>query len=913
MVVQKKVYPEFRFIEKYFQYRLESYSNGKRTIAEPKIPSLNKWSVYVPDSIKNANLNKAEMTLLLLALSPHVKADLLDSVIQKKSVSKGDFSQLGGVRGEGSKEFLPTGETALFLLAGENLKMRQKIYEYFGPNHFFAKNHILWLENSRDGDSKMSGKLRLSPKYVKLFLLEEFTKRPLLKWHMNPSGFKDEILKEPTLYSKEKALKDEIENPEISNFIITNQKAISWDTTVNDVVTLTGENLYRENAAAEAAWETIKNAAQNLRNYSYEKQDKANFKLLLHAKDGVVAESEIIDSGSFDPNTTINLCVESFAIGGVKPEFSTINEAYGFQIPGKNSFPTFESFHLYNNQETAIANLQRAYKLGVSKRNYQEYENAENSFGFRLQLNAAVVLAQPTITYETNKDRTRALNTALRFFKKEEPPVSLQKQARTYTESLPEKFKKIIPNNKTLRVYSTETPKLPPSVTQVETAIPVFIGYTEKAIDGGGDSLLMEPKRINSLMEYERFFGFPFEETNLKVTIKGNAANPSSIVASIENPSSYKMYYGLQMYFANGGGACWIVSVGGYTRTKSQIGELRNGLDNTEIIDEITLYVYPDVQGLSSADDFYNLFGKTLDMCAKLKDRFAVMDIWPDPEETDPIANVELMRNNTSSVERILKYGATYFPNLETILDYYYGDEDDDGTNVTIDHQGGDDSLNGTLAELKSVNNALYIQAQQVIRNIPLIMPPSPGVVGVYAQVDDSRGVWKAPANVNMNYVIKPVINITNEQQEGLNIDANAGKSVNAIRSFEGRGNALIWGARTLAGNSNEWRYISVRRFFNMVEESTKRASEQFVFEPNDANTWVKVRAMIENFLMFQWKAGALAGAKPEHAFYVRIGLGQTMSALDILEGKMIIEIGMAVVRPAEFIILNFSQKMMKA
>ncbi len=98
-----------------------------------------------------------------------------------------------------------------------------------------------------------------------------------------------------------------------------------------------------------------------------------------------------------------------------------------------------------------------------------------------------------------------------------------------------------------------------------------------------------------------------------------------------------------------------------------------------------------------------------------------------------------------------------------------------------------------------------------------------------------------------------------------------------------------------------------------MVEESVKKATSQFVFEPNDANTWVKVRAMIENFLTLQWRAGALAGAKPEHAFYVRVGLNQTMTQLDILEGRMIVEIGMAVVRPAEFIVLRFMHKMQES
>lgn len=191
-------------------------------------------------------------------------------------------------------------------------------------------------------------------------------------------------------------------------------------------------------------------------------------------------------------------------------------------------------------------------------------------------------------------------------------------------------------------------------------------------------------------------------------------------------------------------------------------------------------------------------------------------------------------------------------------------------------------------------------------------LPPSGSIAGVYAQVDEQRGVWKAPANVSLNAVVGPVVPVDNAQQDDLNVDVNAGKSINVIRAFTGKG-TLVWGARTLAGNDNEWRYISVRRFFNMVEESVKKATGPFVFEPNDANTWVKVKGMIENYLTVLWRQGALAGAKAEHAFFVKVGLGQTMTAQDILEGKMNVEIGMAVVRPAEFIILKFSHKMQES
>lgn len=192
------------------------------------------------------------------------------------------------------------------------------------------------------------------------------------------------------------------------------------------------------------------------------------------------------------------------------------------------------------------------------------------------------------------------------------------------------------------------------------------------------------------------------------------------------------------------------------------------------------------------------------------------------------------------------------------------------------------------------------------------LLPPSGAIAGVYAATDRDRGVWKAPANVSLNNVVSPSVKITQEQQAEYNIDVNSGKSINIIRSFTGKG-TLVWGARTLAGNDNEWRYINVRRFFNFVEESVKKATEQFVFEPNDANTWVKVQAMIENFLTTLWRQGALQGIKPEHAFYVAVGLGKTMTPLDILEGRMIIEIGMAAVRPAEFIILRFSHKMVES
>ena len=216
-------------------------------------------------------------------------------------------------------------------------------------------------------------------------------------------------------------------------------------------------------------------------------------------------------------------------------------------------------------------------------------------------------------------------------------------------------------------------------------------------------------------------------------------------------------------------------------------------------------------------------------------------------------------------------------------------------------------------------------QAESVVKYIPFyqgilnslnskstIVPPSGAIAGIIAAVDSTRGVWKAPANVSISSVNSVSEFIDDSIQENLNIDPNAGKSINAIRPFTGKG-IMVWGARTLAGNDSEWRYVPVRRFFNFVEESCKKSTSWAVFEPNDANTWAKVRGQIDNFLNNLWRRGALAGAKPEHAYYVNAGLGYTMTQQDILDGKLIIEIGLAAVRPAEFIILRFSHKLQQS
>lgn len=214
--------------------------------------------------------------------------------------------------------------------------------------------------------------------------------------------------------------------------------------------------------------------------------------------------------------------------------------------------------------------------------------------------------------------------------------------------------------------------------------------------------------------------------------------------------------------------------------------------------------------------------------------------------------------------------------------------------------------IGGNVNYLQNNRPSIYSEIISGLNGFRVTLNPSGTMAGIYARVDNSRGVWQAPANVGVRNVIGPAVLVTNDQQGSFNIDSLSGKSINVIRNFTGRG-TIPWAARTLDGNSNEWRYVNVRRLFIYLEESIKRASQFVVFEPNDANTWVRTKGMISNFLTDVWRSGGLVGATAEEAFFVNIGVGTSMTSLDVLEGRMIIEIGVAAVRPAEFIILRFT------
>jgi uncharacterized protein len=428
--------------------------------------------------------------------------------------------------------------------------------------------------------------------------------------------------------------------------------------------------------------------------------------------------------------------------------------------------------------------------------------------------------------------------------------------------------------------------------------------HTEKKPDSGTAPSV---RRINSMIEYHELFGgafaevfkgFKVEKVNDKHIIKERPGLPSA--------PKYSLYYHLQMFYANGGGPCYIVSVGNYP-TPITRDHLEAGLTALKSEDEPTLILIPDAQAIaSSTADYYALYQSALLQCAELKDRFTIID----PHDGNALAGIDTFRTDIGANH--LSYGAAYFPSLVTTLRYGYNE-----TAIEVEVEGSTptlfklrDDANAATSLYHEANDA-YNQILSILDSFQVTLPPSGAIAGIYAQVDNSRGVFKAPANVSLSKVVKPTLKLSNQDQDGLNAPSN-GKAVNAIRSFTDKG-VMVWGARTLDANSSEWRYVPVRRFFNFAEESISKTIDRFVFEPNNANTWVLVKGAIESFLTDQWRAGALAGNTPEQAFFVHIGLGETMTPQDILAGRMIVMIGMAAVRPAEFIILRFTHKLQEA
>ena len=193
-----------------------------------------------------------------------------------------------------------------------------------------------------------------------------------------------------------------------------------------------------------------------------------------------------------------------------------------------------------------------------------------------------------------------------------------------------------------------------------------------------------------------------------------------------------------------------------------------------------------------------------------------------------------------------------------------------------------------------------WIEVKDPVTNVDKLVPPGGHIAGVYARNDAETGVHGSPANMVLRGVLDLQHNVTKGEQDVLNP-----KGINCIRSFQGRG-IRVWGARTTTSDP-EWKYLNVRRLFLYIEQSIEEGTQWAVFEPNDRDTWARIRQSISNFLETAWRDGALMGTSPGEAFFVNCG-EETMTQDDIDNGRLICEIGIAPVKPAEFVIFRIQQ-----
>lgn len=516
---------------------------------------------------------------------------------------------------------------------------------------------------------------------------------------------------------------------------------------------------------------------------------------------------------------------------------------------------------------------------------------------------------------------------------------------------------------KTPGVYLQEIDAFGNSVVPVPTAIPVFIGYTGQTFYNGNNQLNKAVK-VTSLAEFLLFFGDSAPKVQYNITSNFNNSDANADFSIDGNSYSiskstvhYRMYSSIKFFYENGGGDCYVMSIGTYDYSITALTNINDFLSAIELLKqetEPTMLVIPDVVEIMDPtadpesptylqDKFakaYSLQNEMINHCGVMMNIVAILDI--PGGYSEPLfgtTSIEQFRNsNNPTHANYNSYAAAYYPWLHTTV---YQPTEISYLNINTDSYDKVESMLTTEFTVKGVlaagmqdiidsfdpcatGNTSLTKADSVLLNLSKsyqllmdailvdmnLIAPGAGMAGVYTSVDNSKGVWIAPANVGMQSTIAPSIKIDDAAQQDLNVPIS-GKSICAIRAFIGRG-VLVWGATTLDGNSMDWRYINVRRTLIYIEQSVKDAAEAYVFAPNDASTWVNVQSMISFFLTGLWKQGGLVGPKPADAFSVTIGLGSTMTADDILNGIMRVAVKVAVSHPAEFIEITFEQEMQK-
>lgn len=519
-------------------------------------------------------------------------------------------------------------------------------------------------------------------------------------------------------------------------------------------------------------------------------------------------------------------------------------------------------------------------------------------------------------------------------------------------------------DRKTPGVNVTELSAVPTAIVGVQTAVPVFVGYTETAADpASGKSLRMVAVPIQSMDDYAAYFGggylsqfavAPATAGEYDFTASDANGDPAPYGVARTGTAQYNMFVALKMFYGNGGGACYVVSTGSYKTIARQ--DLLDGLAAAENLAGPTMLIVPDACLLTQPGDYSGVTVAQLKQAGGLRDRMAIVDL---PGALDPeswtAAGLDAQRGQfyeaiAPTPQACLSFGAAYAPALRVSV---LGLNDVDYRNLQGTQAGSDLLKSLLVAQAGEIFGADTSKGQQILAKLDLAFPADVGQSGVaeadiaslnaflanalplYAQIeaivvgklnvatpsgamaglwtynDAMRDVWNAPANVSVTYAVAPEVDLTTEQQGDYNVPTN-GMAIDILRSFLNNG-TVVWGARTLDGNSGDYRYIQVRRTLIYIEQSIKAALGQFALAPNDAQTWAAVTAMISDFLRTVWSQGGLMGATASEAYRVECGLGWTMTAQDVADGIMIVAVLVEMIHPAEYIELTFRQTMQTA
>ena len=510
----------------------------------------------------------------------------------------------------------------------------------------------------------------------------------------------------------------------------------------------------------------------------------------------------------------------------------------------------------------------------------------------------------------------------------------------------------------------------PSSIIELPSSIPAFVGYTEN-VSCGEKNYLYTPIRVSSMAEYISIFGgAPQSIYTLTDAQEGEQPDfeccGKSLVAR-QQSVSFMMYYQMQMFYANGGDVCYVVSVGNYSVRQMDSEAFKKGIQALKDERAVTILVCPEAIALKNKEMCYQVQAAMIYHCGfEMHNRIAILDVYKGYQSRTNINGdpVEEFRNYIGY--SWLDYASAYYPwlnasvvreedlswvniNLEALiaileiekinlceekrgvmeeclsllkvglgeknsrrnyesvgdLNRYIGSERENSRN----NSSRNIEIKDVHQKLLHASNIYPIIIKKMASKLN-VLPPSAAMAGIYTLTDHEKGVWKAPANVALKAVNSAVVEISHDEQEDLNLPLT-GKSLNAIRSFFGQG-VLVWGARTLNGNSLDWKYIHVRRTIIMIEESVRQTIALFTDYDNTACLWVTIKAMITEYLTKLWKKGGVVGTVPDDAFNVLVGLGETMAGEDVLNGRLRVIILVALNKPGEFVEIIIEQEMKK-